>query len=381
MPTKWSEHWRETGRESESHGRPSPTVQRLGTLGITGSGKEETDQGTHNCEGTSSPSPAAPRVDVVVVAYDGVEFIRNLIPELLASEGVEVRVIVIDNASVDRSSDVAAALGAEVVHLPRNIGFGGACNVGLANASAPWVVFANQDVRVPKDALAGLIASAEGWASTEGKRVVVGPKMVGPDGRVVETFHRFPSWWSQSIAMVFGEARAGDRDRDPCHPTEAEWMSAAFILGQRTTFEEVAGFDTDYFMYVEDVDLFRRLRDVGVVCRWAPAVTVVHAVGFRSASPERHAQAVMNWRRYFASHRGRWAGEVVFAAGVLGGVFHAIYWGVAACLGRVGARPLAAMFGRGTLIAARDVWWRRRRTWRDPFGPGGTSDGTDPLVQ
>ena len=58
-----------------------------------------------------------------------------------------------------------------------------------------------------------------------------------------------------------------------------EWVSGTAMLVRRTAFEEVGGFDEDYFMYVEDVDLCWRLRKAGWDVRYAPTAGVVHAIG------------------------------------------------------------------------------------------------------
>ncbi len=301
-------------------------------------------------------SQALPEVDVVIVAFNGAGSLSVLIPELLVSQGVRARVVVVDNASTDASVEVSVAAGATVIRMERNRGYGAAANVGLAHGSGPWVVIANQDLRVEPDALGALVIQAQNCAERWGCPVVVGPRLVSPEGALHETFHRFPHPLSQSLAFLFGDRLAGDRNRRADRPAHADWVSAAFILGPRRAFESVGGFDPQYFMYVEDVDLFRRLRNAGVVCRWVPDVAVVHRLGSRRASPLLHAHALVNWRRYFLRHHGQLAAEAVFAAGVTGGATHALWWLLRIRREKTRARRIAWMFAGGSWLAARAVW-------------------------
>jgi N-acetylglucosaminyl-diphospho-decaprenol L-rhamnosyltransferase len=81
-------------------------------------------------------------------------------------------------------------------------------------------------------------------------------------------------------------------------PRDADWVSGAFFLVRRTAFDDVAGFDERYFMYVEDVDLCWRLRQAGWTIRYEPSAEVTHEQG-RSAS--RHP-----YRMLVAHHRSMW---------------------------------------------------------------------------
>jgi len=88
-----------------------------------------------------------------------------------------------------------------------------------------------------------------------------------------------------------------------------DWVSGAFALLRRSAFERVSGFDEGYFLYWEDADLGRRLRQAGYTVRYVPGATVEHQIGVSSrtaqhlAIREFHGSAY----RYYTTHvaRGR----------------------------------------------------------------------------
>src|SRR5438445_4658283 len=109
---------------------------------------------------TISEGSAVPAVDVVVVSWNVRDELLACVESVLASDGVEARVIVVDNASADGSADAVEKAHPEVqvIRNPDNRGFARAANQGMAAGHAPWVLLLNPDTVVPSDAIATLIA-------------------------------------------------------------------------------------------------------------------------------------------------------------------------------------------------------------------------------
>jgi N-acetylglucosaminyl-diphospho-decaprenol L-rhamnosyltransferase len=275
--------------------------------------------------------PDRPHVDVVIVAHDGEETIGRLISTLKASIGVSCRLIVVDNASSDRTVELARGLGAIVVAGSENVGYGAAFNQGLAIATAEWVVCANQDVIVDPVAVRILVDAATAQEAYGARPGLVGPALRDDDGELIETFNELPTLWRQVAELVGGESLAGQRGVVPSGPgpQPCGWMSAAFVLGRRSIFEAVGGFDPAYFMYVEDVDLFTRLAGSGRVSLWVPDAVVTHLGGVRAAmSPVMVAHALWGWGRYFGLRHGRITAVAVRVAGLVGVSARAAVWGM-----------------------------------------------------
>jgi N-acetylglucosaminyl-diphospho-decaprenol L-rhamnosyltransferase len=311
---------------------------------------------------TGAPAADAdPLVDVIVVTHNPGSLLPRALASIAASRGVRIRMSVVDNASTDGTADRARALGAEVVPMPANLGYGAALNRGVAGATAPWAVCCNQDVDVDQHAIARLVRTAEAYEGVHGVPCVVGPRLVRPDGTTAETCHRLPTLGRQIAEFLLGERAAGNRNRG----TETDgaqrcgWVSATFLLARASTFRSVDGFDPRYFMYVEDVDFFARLAAAGGHCVWEPRATVTHLGGDeRVWSPQLYAHALWNWKQYFDARTGGFGGTAVLAAAVVGSLGRAALWW-ARSVDTATARARARMFAGAALIASR----RLAATW------------------
>lgn len=226
-----------------------------------------------------------PRVSVVVVSFGHEAPLATLLdalaPQLL--DGDEV--IVFDNASADRSADVAQDRGARVRRSARNIGFAAACNEAAADARGDLLVLLNPDC-VPEDGF--LEALREPWGGSWG-----GWQAMVLDGDRVNT--------SGGVVHFTGLAWAGEAGR-PAPPTgsavprEVGFVSGACFATPLKTWRELGGFSPSFFMYHEDVDLSLRMRLAGRPVGIVPAARVQHDYAFEKGAAK--------WRML---ERNRWA--------------------------------------------------------------------------
>jgi N-acetylglucosaminyl-diphospho-decaprenol L-rhamnosyltransferase len=227
-----------------------------------------------------TPSP----VSAVVVSYNSATYLTDCLRSL-RSEGVS-EVVVVDNASSDGS--VAAAHGADpdatVVETGGNLGFGTAANRGVAATGSPYVLIMNPDTVVEPGTVKALSEALDRDAGL----AVVGPRIENVDGTLYPSVRRFPD-----LTVAFGHAFLGlvwpanpytrryrmldwDHDRPA---NDVDWVGGACVMVRRVAFDVVAGFDEEYFMYVEDVDLCWRLGLAGWRVGYEPGGRVVHALG------------------------------------------------------------------------------------------------------
>jgi len=298
---------------------------------------------------------ATPDVDVIIVSHNGQAHLERAIASLNASRGVRANVVVVDNASVDGTVALARGLGARVIELDDNHGYGSAANVGLASARAAWTVVCNQDIEVDPDALARLMEAAATEERSCLRSAMVSPGLVGIDGHLVETAHRLPSLFTEVVALLMGEARFGGRSvlGATSSAQHCEWVSGAFLLARRDLWQELGGFDQGYFMYMEDVDLFDRLRVAGHHCIWVPDARVVHFGGRRPLDADLFALGLRSRQHYWCTRRGRVAGRLVVTAAVVGSSARSIKWTLLSCRGNVEARAYARMFRRAAWLCTR----------------------------
>ncbi|AEE47162.1 glycosyltransferase family 2 protein [Cellulomonas fimi] len=208
---------------------------------------------------------------IVVVSYGSASLLRaNLADVDVAALRRPALVVVVDNLRGPRErADVratAAEHGWDLVENATNAGFGAAADAGVAHAAArgcTQVVVVNPDLRADVavlDALADAVAADPG--------ALVSPRVVRPDGR---------PWFTGGVLDV-----AAGRTRNveaPAVPQASGWLSGACLAADVTRWQEVGGFDDDYFLYWEDVDLSARWTAAGGTLLVRQDLVVVHDVG------------------------------------------------------------------------------------------------------
>jgi N-acetylglucosaminyl-diphospho-decaprenol L-rhamnosyltransferase len=282
-------------------------------------------------------------VDVVIVAYNSRDRIRDCVTPLLELDWV--RTIVVDNASPDCSGDAVDDLPLTLVRAEENRGFGAGCNLGWRAGSAPAVLFLNPDATISGDCLRALTVVFE----TEPDTGIVGPRIVDDEGVLDFSIRRFPRLRSTFAQAVFAHRLAPGADwtdevvRDPGRyeaTGDADWLSGACLLVRRDLLVELGGFDERFFMYCEDTDICRRSWDHGRRVRFVAKATAGHEGG--QSAPRSSLLPVLARSRvlYAERHRGRIAATAERLGVALGALAHA-------AVGR-GGRAVR----RGHLVAA-----------------------------
>jgi N-acetylglucosaminyl-diphospho-decaprenol L-rhamnosyltransferase len=244
--------------------------------------------------------------------------------------GFDWEALVVDNGSAD-GSDVAAEQAGPRVRVIRgggNVGFAAAVNAAARLTRAPLLLLLNPDARLLPGAAEALCADLQAHAEC----AIVGPAVVNEDsspqgsargdpdmltgifGRTALATRLFPRLGAARRNVVVLEDAAGGRDVD--------WVSGACMLVRREAFDRVGGFDERFFLYWEDADLCRRLRNAGWRTRYQPAAKVVHLVGCSSRTNASlairafHRSAYLYYATHVhpsAWHPARWAAFALLA--------------------------------------------------------------------
>jgi len=252
---------------------------------------------------SSAPAREGPgRWCAVVVAYEAGTLLTACVRSILDDTSAgEVEVVVVDNGSVDGSVDALRAElpGVAVVTPPRNLGYAGAANAGIASTRSPVVAVCNTDLRV----LPGTAGALVGRLEAEADLGALGPMVLESSGKHYPSARRVPSVGDAVGHGLLGGLVPGnpftrryrELEEDPSRARDVDWVSGAAIWLRRDALDAVGGWDDGYFMYVEDVDLCWRLRGAGWRVGYEPAGRVVHIQG---ASTARHP-----YRMILAHHR------------------------------------------------------------------------------
>ena len=228
--------------------------------------------------------PAA-AITAIVVSYDSAEVLPACL-DALAGEGVPA--IVVDNASGDASRAIAAAKGARVIANARNEGYGRANNIGVAAADTPYVLIVNPDLELTKGAAAALLEAAERYPDAG----MLAPRIVEPSGRIFLQPRSLlsPPHLNRSGAMTIPEG-------DACLP----FLSGACLLIRREIFVALGGFDPAIFLFYEDDDLCRRMRDAGHALVHVHQAEARHGRG-RSTAPSPQRRFKARWHLAWSEH-------------------------------------------------------------------------------
>jgi GT2 family glycosyltransferase len=256
-------------------------------------------------------------VSVIVVAWRSRELVARCLAALDAAGGTASReVIVVDQASDDGTAAWLAAERPDVrlVALERNVGFGAGNNRGAEAASGRWLLLLNPDCFVDEGCIDELVRFAE---ATSGS-AAVGPRLRWEDGRLQRSCRGFPSVWriateylflrklapsSRALNALYCGGFAHDEAR------QVDWVTGACVLVDAERFRAVGGFDESFFLYSEETDLLRRLRDAGGTCWFDPAAGAVHLWGGttrRDPGPA-YREQLRSHVRYLDKHHGRTA--------------------------------------------------------------------------
>ena len=224
-----------------------------------------------------------PELSVVIVSYRCRELLADCLASLAAQrDEVDMEVLVLDNHSGDDTLEAAREHPwVDARDIGENVGFGRANNLGFARATGRAVLALNPDTVVPAGALRACLD--ELWASPG--IGVLSPKLVDPEGRLDRRCKRgFPTMWSSFCYFTGLDQHLHDR-RSTRYTAgwlpedqagDVESVMGAFMLMPREALMQVGGFDEQFFMYAEDIDLCLRFIEAGWRVHYWPEVTVVH---------------------------------------------------------------------------------------------------------
>ncbi|MHB8780420.1 MAG: glycosyltransferase family 2 protein [Candidatus Geothermincolia bacterium] len=223
------------------------------------------------------------RLAAAVINYNTREDLRACLKSLENAGADEL--VVVDNGSTDGSQAMVAAEfpSVKLIQSPDNRGYSAACNLGIEGTTAPYILILNSDTEFP----VGRLDRLADYLDRHEKVAALGPKILNTDGSVQMSCRRFPSLTESLAHGLLGEiwprnpmTRAYHmKDFDHSKGCEVDWVSGCAVALRRTAMEQVGGFDEGYFMYVEDVDLCKRLWDAGWEVAYCPDVPVLHHIG------------------------------------------------------------------------------------------------------
>ncbi|WP_146070314.1 WecB/TagA/CpsF family glycosyltransferase [Arthrobacter sp. GMC3] len=273
------------------------------------------------------PPALLAEVTVVLVTYNNAEDIDPLVQCLRTEASAQsLKVVVADNGSTDGTLErVAAHADVVLVQTGGNLGYAGGINAALRNAGDYHdVLVLNPDLRI----IPGAISTLRQRLAKSGAGIVV-PKLLDDDGTTYPSLRREPSTMKAAGDAVMGKRLSGrpdwlseiDYNAESYHfPHTVDWATGAALLISGQALADVGEWDEAYFLYSEETDFFRRVRQTGRTIWFEPAARMVHSRGGSGESPNLVALMAVNRVRYAAAHHSKaYAGafRIIATAGEL----------------------------------------------------------------
>jgi GT2 family glycosyltransferase len=190
----------------------------------------------------------------------------------------------------------------------RNHGFAKAANEGCRLSRGEWFLLLNPDTTTPAGFLEAVVRRADNLAREEPRVGIVGFGVRNEDGSVQGSAGPFPSLLSTITRLALPRARRKYHWTPPAHWARVPWVSGCCLLVRGECFRDLGGFDEDFFLYYEDVDLCRRAAGRGWIVGQDPAIHVTHhhPLHRREVTPHLRLFTRHSLLAYGSKHWPRW---------------------------------------------------------------------------
>jgi GT2 family glycosyltransferase len=253
-------------------------------------------------------------LSIVIVNHNTeVHLIRTLASLVDRIEGISYEIIVVDNASTDGS--VLAVKQSypmvELVVMEHNAGFARANNEGARQASGQYMFILNSDTEVLPGTVEKLIdlkREHQDWG-------IVAPLVFNPDGSLQLSWGWDPHLHTEVFLKFFAEKwyRWKQRRNNGLSERDVDWVSGACFLIETSLYREIGGFDESFFLYMEDADLGKRVRQRGRKIHLTSEARIIHLLGQSVARVpgRRLIEAKKSQLYYYCKHNSRAARTVL----------------------------------------------------------------------
>lgn len=241
------------------------------------------------------------KLSVVILNYNVRYFLEHCIKSVLAATSqIDAEIIVIDNNSKDDSRQMVEQLFPQVnwIQNTENVGFSKANNQAVNQAKGEYLCILNPDTVVSEDTFTKLIAFAEAKENLG----IVGCKLIDGTGNYLPESKRNIPYIKAAIKKMFGQSQdyyANHLSSDAIG--RADIFVGAFMFLKREVYQQIEGFDEDYFMYGEDIDISYKALKAGFDNYYFGETTVMHYKGESTLKDKKYAKRFYGAMQIFYS--------------------------------------------------------------------------------
>lgn len=266
--------------------------------------------------------------DIIIINYNSTDYTLRCIDSVKDKlNSFKNRIVVIDNNSVDNPDRILEKYPDINLSInSKNLGFGKAINLALEKTTSEYIILLNPDSLVLDHSFYTIL----NYLNENTQIAVAGPKILDGDGRLQGSARRFPTIWTSMfgrkspLTKLFPNNPITKREficfnGQKSKPQTVDWISGACMVIRRKAIMQVGGFDDGFFMYWEDADLCKRLKDAGWSIIYYPQTQVYHHIG--KSSNTRPLRSIFHFHKscyyYFRKH-SKWPTKILTPVALFG---------------------------------------------------------------
>jgi len=219
-------------------------------------------------------------LSIIIVCYKGWQRLNKCLDALdsFSWENIRSEVIVVDNKSDDETIHKTETRfpSFRFINNEINGGFANGCNLGAKNASGEFFLFLNPDTVASESEIEKLLNTARRNPNFS----IVSCRQVDENVKESIPYGQFPSMFNltgfQRAIFRSQKSEVRSQKSEVIFP---DWVSGSVVMIRKETFLKLKGFDEDFWMYFEDVDLCRRVRNIGGEIAFCRNITIEHNHG------------------------------------------------------------------------------------------------------
>ena len=251
------------------------------------------------------------KLSVIIVSRNTCSLLKQAVDSLInACKNIDYEVVIVDNASTDKSLEMIAANypDVKVIANETDNGIAGANNQALSACTGEYILLVSADTISGKDSLEKMIDFMDSHTETSGLSV----RMLSPQGRFLEeSIHGLKSSWASFFKLIgfaknLSKTRLYDRNRkdwvEEFQIAEIDILNSTCMMLRRSVFNEIGAFDDRFFMYGHNIDFSYRMRLAGFKNCYFPKT---YFINFEAQQVEKFS---WNYIKYF------YGAMIIFAA-------------------------------------------------------------------
>ena len=231
-------------------------------------------------------------LSIITVNYHHSHLLRDSLESVhLTVKEIQFEVIVVDNSFKDEGLESVLNQFPEtrLIDNSTNLGFACANNQGAEVAKGDFLLFINPDTIIKEGAIEAMLEHLRSNPSVG----IIGPKVLNPNGTIQYSCRKFPTIWSglfnrySLMTRLFPNNRYSRdylmSDYDHSWTRSVDWVSGCCMMIPAPIFKKINGFDENYFLFIEDIDLCQAMKKEGYLVNYFPSAQIFHKISSSNA--------------------------------------------------------------------------------------------------